>query len=91
MTTATPAWDGSNHGESSLHAKMSAALGDQAQIEGVAIDHATGVIDVAVGLPSDLAGPELDIRYTWVQWNLESLIARAFPAKGLRIGQVHIV
>lgn len=70
---------------------MTAALGGQAQVEGVAINHATGVIDVAVGLPSDLAGPELDVRYTWVQWNLESLIAHAFPAKNLRIGQVHIV
>lgn len=91
MTATTTAWDGSNHAESSLHAKMAAALQDQAQVEGVAIDHATGVIDVAVGLPSDLAGPELDMRYAWVQWNLESLIAHAFPAKGLRIGQVHIV
>ena len=34
---------------------------------------------------------ELDIRYTWVRWNLESLVAHAFPAKGLTIGQVHIV
>ncbi len=91
MTTTTSAWEGSNHAESSLRAKMTAALEHQAQVEGVAIDHATGVVDVAVGLPSDLAGPELDIRYTWVQWNLESLIAHAFPAKGLRIGQVHIV
>jgi hypothetical protein len=91
MTTTTTAWDGSNPAESSLQAKMTAALKHQAQIEGVAIDHATGVVDVAVGLPSDLAGPELDIRYTWVQWNLESLIARSFPAQGLRIGQVHIV
>ena len=70
---------------------MTAALENQAQVEGVAIDHATGVIDVAVGLPSDLAGPELDIRYSWVRWNLESLIAQAFPAKGLSLGQVHIV
>ena len=91
MTTATPAWESSNHAESSLRAKMTAALEHQARVEGVTIDHATGVVDVAVGLPSDLAGPELDIRYTWVQWNLESLIAHAFPAKGLRIGQVHIV
>ena len=90
--TATPtAWKSSNHAESSLHAKMTAALEDQAQVEGVAINHATGVIDVAVGLPTDLAGPELDMRYAWVQWNLESLIANSFPAKGLRIGQVHIV
>lgn len=91
MTATTTAWESSDHAESSLHAKMNAALKHQAQIEGVAINHDTGVIDVAVGLPSDLAGPELDIRYTWVQWNLESLIAHAFPAKGLRIGQVHIV
>jgi hypothetical protein len=91
MTATTTPRDGSNHAESSLHAKMTAALEDQAHVEGVAINHATGVIDVAVGLPSDLAGPELDMRYAWVQWNLESLIAHAFPAKGLRIGQVHIV
>ena len=70
---------------------MTAALEHQAQVDAVAIDHATGVIDVAVGLPSDLAGPELDIRYTWVRWNLESLIAHAFPAKGMSLGQVHIV
>jgi hypothetical protein len=91
MSTTTAAWGGSNHVESSLHAKMTAALKHQAEVEGVAINHAAGLIDVAVGLPSDLAGPELDIRYTWVQWNLESLIAHAFAAKGLRIGQVHIV
>jgi hypothetical protein len=91
MTTPTASWESSNHAESSLRAKMSAVLAHQAQVEGVAINHATGMIDVAVGLPSDLAGPELDIRYTWVQWNLESLIAHAFPAKGLRLGQVHIV
>jgi hypothetical protein len=91
MTATTTAWESSNHAESSLRAKMTAALEHQAQVEAVAINHATGVIDVAVGLPSDLAGPELEIRYTWVQWNLESLVAHAFPAKGLRIGQVHIV
>ena len=91
MTTTTTAWESSNHAESSLHAKMTAALEHQAQVEGVAINHATGVIDVEVGLPSDLAGPELDIRYTWVRWNLESVIAHTFPARGLRIGQVHIV
>jgi len=91
MTATSTAWENSNHAESALHAKMTAALEDQAQVEGVAMNHTTGVIDVAVGLPSDLAGPELEMRYAWVQWNLESLIARAFPAKGLRIGQVHIV
>ena len=91
MTTTTTAWEGSNHAESSLHAKMTAALKHQAEVQGVAVDHATGVIDVAVGLPSDLAGPELDIRYTWVRWNLESVVAHAFPARGLTIGQVHIV
>ena len=91
MTATTAAWGSSDHAESSLHAKMTAALEDQARVEGVAINHATGVIDVAVGLPSDLAGPELDMRYAWVHWNLESLIAHAFPAKGLRIGQVHVV
>jgi hypothetical protein len=91
MTTPTTPWESPSHAESSLHARMSAALEHQALVEGVAINNATGVIDVAVGLPNDLAGPELDIRYTWIQWNLESLIARAFPAKGLRLGQVHIV
>jgi hypothetical protein len=91
MTATTTAWDSPNDAESSLRAEMAAALKHQAQVEGVAIHHATGVVDVAVCLPSDLAGPELDIRYAWVRWNLESLIARAFPAKGLRIGQVHIV
>jgi len=91
MTTTTTAWEGSNHAESSLHSKMTAALKHQAEVQGVAVDHATGVIDVAVGLPSDLAGPELDIRYTWVRWNLESVVAHAFPARGLTIGQVHIV
>ena len=91
MTTTTTASGSSTHAESSLHAKMAAALEHQAQVEGVAINHATGVVDVAVGLPSDLAGPELDIRYTWVHWNLESLVAHAFPATGLRIGQVQVV
>ena len=91
MITTTTSWEGSNAAESSLHARMTAALGLQAQVEGVAINPVTGLIDVAVGLPSDLAGPELDIRYVWVQWNLESLIAHAFPAKDLRIGQVNIV
>ncbi|HET8959944.1 hypothetical protein [Nocardioides sp.] len=91
MTATTTPSESSNPAESSLRAKMTAALEHQAQVQGVAIDHATGVVDVAVGLPGDLAGPELDIRYTWVQWNLESLIAHAFPAKGLRLGQVHII
>ena len=58
MTTTTPpAWESSNRAESSLQAKMTAALEHQAKVEGVSIDHATGVIDVAVGLPHDLAGP----------------------------------
>jgi hypothetical protein len=91
MTTPTTAWESPTHGESSLHAKMTVALEHQAQVEGVAINRASGLIDVAVGLPNDLAGPELDIRYTWIRWNLESLIARAFPATGLRLGQVHVV
>jgi len=91
MTTAPTARKRSNPAESSLHAKMTDALERQAHVEGVTINHATGVIDVAVGLPGDLAGPELDIRYTWIRWNLESMVAHAFPAQGLRIGQVHVV
>ena len=91
MTTAATAWDSSDHAESSLHAKMSAALEHQAHVEDVAINHTTGVVDISVILPSDLAGPELDIRYTWVRWNLESVIAHIYPAKRLTIGQVHIV
>lgn len=91
MSATTTSWEGSHHDESSLHAKMTAALQHQAHVEGVAINHATGMIDVAVGLPSDLAGPELDIRYTWVRWNLENVIAQAFPSQGLRIGHVDVV
>lgn len=91
MTATTTTREVVNQAEASLQAKMSAALGRQAQVEGVAIDHSTGLVDVAVGLPSDLAGPELDIRYTWVRWNLESLIARGHAADGLRLGHVHPV
>jgi hypothetical protein len=90
MATTTP-WESVRRAESSLHAKMTTALEHQAQVEGVAINHATGVVDVTVGLPDDLAGPELDIRYEWVRWSLESLIAHGFAAQGLRLGQVHTV
>lgn len=91
MAVTTTAWEDASHAESSLHAKMTAALGDQARIGDVAVDHVTGVVDVAVALPSDLAGPELDVRYTWVRWNLESVLAHSFAADGLRLGQVHTV
>jgi hypothetical protein len=91
MANTTVTSEGTARAESDLRAKMAAALGHQGQVKGVAINHATGVVDVAVGLPSDLAGPELDIRYTWVKWNLESLIAHAFAAQGLRLGQVNTV
>jgi hypothetical protein len=91
MTATSTSWEGASRAESSLRAEMSTALEHQAQIESVAINHATGVVDVAVCLPSDLAGAELDIRYTWVRWNLESLIAHASPVEGLRLGQVHPV
>jgi hypothetical protein len=77
--------------ESSLLAKMTAALGPQGRVDGVAINRLTGVVDVAVGMPSDLCGPELDIRYTWIRWNLESLIAQDHGAGGLRLGDVHTV
>ena len=91
MATTTTPWEGVRREESSLHVKMTTALEHQAQVEGVAINHATGVVDVTVGLPDGLAGPELDIRYQWVRWNLESLIARAFAANGLSLGHVHTV
>jgi hypothetical protein len=91
MATTTTPWEGASQAESSLHSKMTAALGNQAQVGDVAIDHVTGVVDVAVGLPTDLAGPELDIRYAWVRWNLESLISHAFGGGGLRLGQVDLV
>ena len=88
---AATTWEPTSHAESSLHAEMTAALKQQAKVEGVAINQVTGVVDVAVGLPRDLAGPELDIRYTWVRWNLESLLARGSATAGLRLGQVHTV
>jgi hypothetical protein len=91
MTASTTPWEDVSRAESSLHAKMTTALEHQAQVEGVAINHATGVVDVTVGLPDGLAGPELDIRYQWVRWNLESLIARAFAGKGLSLGHVNTV
>jgi hypothetical protein len=91
MTAAASSWESTNPAESSLLAKMAIALGHQAQVEDVAIHLVTGVVDVAVALPPDLAGPELDMRYAWVRWNLESLIARGPGTRGLRLGQVHTV
>ena len=91
MANTTTPWEGASHAESSLRAEMTAALGNQAEVGDVAIDHLTGVVDVAVGLPSDLAGPELDIRFAWVRWNLESLVSHAFGAGRFRLGQVNLV
>ena len=91
MTETTINRHGAGSAESSLRARMTAALENQAQLEGVAINPVTGVVDVSVGLPGDLAGPELDIRYAWVRWSLENLMAHAYPADGLRLGQVHTV
>ena len=91
MTATATSWEDASRAESSLRAEMSTALEHQAQVESVAINHATGVVDVAVGLPHDLAGAELDIRYTWVRWNLENVIAHAFAVEGLRLGQVNPV
>lgn len=91
MAITTTPGQGARDAESSLHAKMAAALGHQGRVDGVAINHLTGVVDVTVGLPSDLCGPELDIRYTWIRWNLESLIAQDHGAGGLRLGDVHTV
>jgi hypothetical protein len=92
MATVTTAWGEPDHAESSLlHAELAAALGHKAEVEGVAINHVTGVVDVVVRLPADLVGPDRDIRTAWMLDKLSDVVAEAFKAEGLKLGQVHTV
>jgi hypothetical protein len=92
MATMTTAWGEPDHAVSCLlQAEIAAALGHQAEAQGVAVNHVTGVVDVVVGLPVDLRGPDRDIRTAWILDKLSDVVDRAFAADGLRLGQVHIV
>lgn len=92
MATVTTAWGDPAHAESTLlQADIAGALGHQAEAQGVAINHVTGVVDVVVGLPVDLRGPERDIRTAWILDKLSDVVNQAFAAERLRLGQVHIV
>ena len=74
-----------------LHSEMSDALGGQAQVVGVSVNHVTGIVDVAVRLPEDLPEPERDIRYAWVQGKLYSVVKEECAAEGFVLAPVHMV
>ena len=74
-----------------LHTEMSAALGSQARVAGVAVNHVTGIVDVAIRLPDDLPGPERDIRCAWVQGRLTTIVEQSCAAEGFVLAPVHLV
>jgi hypothetical protein len=90
MVIMTTAWGEPGRAESSLlHAEMSAALGHRAQVEGVAVNHVTGIVDVAVRLPDDLVGRAREARHAWVQGRLTTVVEEAFADEGLVLAPVH--
>lgn len=92
MATMTTAWGEPDHAESSLLcAEMRAAIADLAEVEGVAIHHDTGLVDVVIQLPPELIERERGLRAAWVMDRLATLVAHAFTAEGLELGQVHVV
>jgi hypothetical protein len=92
MVFTTKSWGEPGRTESSLlHAEMSAALGDRAQVAGVAVNHVTGVVNVVVRLPGGLADPHRDTRLAWVNGKLTSLVEETFEADGLVLAPVHTV
>jgi hypothetical protein len=74
-----------------LHSEMSAALGSLAQVAGVAVNHVTGIVNVAVRLPDDLPEPERDVRCAWVQGKLTTLVEESCAAEGFVLAPVHMV
>jgi hypothetical protein len=92
MVIMTASWGEPGRAESSLlHAEMSAALGDRAQVAGVAVNHVTGIVNVVVRLPGDLAEPQRDGRLAWVNGKLTSLVEETFETDGLVLAPVHTV
>ena len=92
MVFMTTARSEPGRAESSLlHSEMSAALGSQAQVAGVAVNHVTGIVTVAVRLPDDLPEPERDVTCTWVQGTLTTLVEESCAAEGFVLAPVHMV
>jgi hypothetical protein len=92
MATVLANWGEPEHAEPSLmHARMAAALGAQAELEGVAINHEQHTVDVVVRLPDGLLERVRDIRIAWVQATLADLVADVFGADELVLDHVHIV
>ena len=74
-----------------LHSEMSAALGSQARVEGVAVNHVTGIVDVAVRLPDDLPGSEREIRCAWVQGKLSTIVEKSCADARFVVAPLHLV
>jgi hypothetical protein len=92
MATVLAHWGEPDNAEGSLmHARMAAALGKQAEVEGVAINHVTHTVEVAVRLPADLIERVRDLRIAWVRATLADLIADVFAADDFVLDEVHIV
>jgi hypothetical protein len=92
MVITTTSWGEPGRADSPLlHAEMSAALGDRAQVAGVAVNHVTGVVSVVVRLPGDLPEPNRDGRLAWVNGTLTSLVEETFEADGLVLAPIHAV
>jgi hypothetical protein len=92
VATMTTAWGQPDHMESSLlYAEMAAALEAQAEVRGVAVDHRTGVVHVAVHLPDDLSECEREIRCVSVQGRLADVVADAFAPDDFVLARFHTV
>jgi hypothetical protein len=92
MVFMTTARSEPGRAESSLlHSEMSAALGSQAQVAGVAVNHVTGIVNVAIRLPDDLPEAERDIRCAWAQGKLTTLVEEFCAAEGFVLAPVHMV
>ena len=92
MVFMTTARSEPGRAESSLlHSEMSAALGSQAQVAGVAVNHVTGIVNVAIRLPDDLPEAERDIHCAWAQGKLTTLVEEFCAAEGFVLAPVHMV
>jgi hypothetical protein len=92
VATVLSHWSEPENAEGSLmRARMAAAIGAEAELTGVVINHLTATVDVVVRLPDGLIERERDIRIAWVRATLADLVADVFAADELVLGHVLMV
>ena len=91
MATVLGTWGEPEHAEASLmRAGMAAALGPQAELEGVTINYSASTVDVVVRLPDGQLDGGPDLRIAWVSAKLARLVTDVF-GEDLTLDHVHIV